>query len=65
MRYVNDRLERLKPDSVLTMTIVQGLSADSYVLTVIEELWADTVRKSVQNSLKQPTNTSPESTPAG
>ncbi len=48
--YVNDRLDRSKPDYVLTMIISQGLSADSYVLTVTEESLEDTAKKSVQNS---------------
>lgn len=65
VQYVNDRLARLKPDYRLTMIIDQGLSEDSYVLTVTEELWEDIVRKSVQSSSEQPTNIYKKNTPVG
>jgi len=63
--YVNDRLNRSRPDCVLTMTIVQEKSEGSYVLIVTEELWGDTVKNRVLNYSELLTYTSQKNTPAG
>ncbi len=65
VQYVNDRLERLKPDYQLTMIIDPGKSAESYVLIVTEELWEDIVKMSAPTSSLPHTNIYKKNTPAG
>lgn len=60
---VNEVLKRLRPSSVLTMTIIRDMSGVYCVTTATVELLADTVLP--QLSLKPLTNTSPPNTPDG
>lgn len=57
VQFVEDTIQSLNKNSVLTMTIVPGQFGDYSARTVIDELLADTASKVAQSSSKQPTNT--------
>lgn len=65
VRYVDEMLGRLKPNSVLTTTILLASSGVFSAITVTEELSAGTGKKRARRSYKRRTIISPKNTPDG